>query len=244
MIELYHAGSTACSKKVRLCLKEKSIPYLSRYVDLSLFEHHDPEYLKLNPNGLVPTLVHNGTPIIESGVINEYLDDVFPDVPLRPIDPVQRASMRVWGKLADEALGPNLLFALEAQSGIVSAMTQLQGAQLEEQLDKIPLSDRRAAFAKLTKGGGFLTQEREAARAKAEFIVGKAERALGHSQYLAGDEYSLADINMIPFIDRFMHRVIPDVLTLDRYPLTVGWHSLVMKRPKVIETFSDPEAAR
>ena len=71
-LELYHAGLTSCSKKSRLCLREKDLPYRSHYLSLNKFEHHDPGYLKLNPNGLVPTLVHNGTVIIESGVINEY----------------------------------------------------------------------------------------------------------------------------------------------------------------------------
>ncbi len=101
-LELYHAGLTSCSKKSRLCLKEKGLPYKSHYLLLNKFEHHGPAYLKLNPNGLVPTLVHNGTVIIESGVINEYLDEVFPDKPLRPQDPVARAKMRVFCKMADE----------------------------------------------------------------------------------------------------------------------------------------------
>ena len=96
MLELYHAGLTACSKKVRLSLREKGLSYVSHYVELGRFQQHDPDYLKLNPNGLVPTLIHDGVPVIESTVINEYLDDVFPEVLLRPGDPVERARMRVW----------------------------------------------------------------------------------------------------------------------------------------------------
>jgi glutathione S-transferase len=87
-IELYHGGLTACSIKSRLCLKEKGVPYVSRYVNLSRFEQHDPDYLKLNPNGLVPTLVHDGAIIIESTVINEYVDEAFDGPTLRPADPV------------------------------------------------------------------------------------------------------------------------------------------------------------
>ena len=76
ILELYHSGLTACSKKTRLCLREKGLDYVSHYIDLSRFEQHTPEYLALNPNGLVPTLVHDGAVIIESTVINEYLEDV------------------------------------------------------------------------------------------------------------------------------------------------------------------------
>ena len=82
-LALYHSGLTTCSKKSRLCLKEKGLPYESHFVRLDKFEHHDPAYLKLNPNGLVPTLVHDGKVIIESGVINEYVDEVFPDRHIR-----------------------------------------------------------------------------------------------------------------------------------------------------------------
>ena len=96
MLELYHAGLTTCSKKSRLCLKEKGLPYKSHYIRLEKFEHHTPEYRKLNPNGVVPTLVHDGRVVIESGVINEYLDEVFPEMPLRPADPLTRARMRVY----------------------------------------------------------------------------------------------------------------------------------------------------
>ena len=60
--------------------------------------------MKINPNGQVSVLVHDGKTIVESSVINEYLDDVFPGTSLRPSDPVARACMRVWGKWVDEIL--------------------------------------------------------------------------------------------------------------------------------------------
>jgi len=74
--------------KVLLCLKEKNIPFVSHYVDLLRFEQHKPEFVRLNPNGQVPVLVHDGAIITESTVINEYLEDVFPQVRLRPENPV------------------------------------------------------------------------------------------------------------------------------------------------------------
>src|SRR5579864_5448954 len=142
MLELYHAGLTSCSKKARHCLKEKGLAYKSHYLRLDTFEHHDPAYLALNPNGLVPTLVHDGAVVIESGVINEYLDEAFPEVPLKPADPVARARMRVLAKMADE-------YGLAAQR--IPVWTRTKQAQLkgmdqrafEKVVSETPLGDHR-----------------------------------------------------------------------------------------------------
>ena len=95
-IELYHGLPSTCSKKVRLVLYEKGLPFKSHLMDLRKFEQHAPDYLKLNPGGVVPTLVHDGAVIIESSVIMEYLEDAFPAVPLRARDAQGRARMRLW----------------------------------------------------------------------------------------------------------------------------------------------------
>ncbi len=60
-------------------------------------DHLTPEYLKMNPNGVVPTLLHDGDPILDSSVIIEYLDEVFPEVKLTPIDPKERDKKCVGG---------------------------------------------------------------------------------------------------------------------------------------------------
>jgi hypothetical protein len=87
---------------VRHCLREKGLPYKSHFVELWRYENLSPAYLKLNPNGVVPTLVHDGVPVINSLCINEYIDDVFPDPPLRPADPHERARARYWAWTADD----------------------------------------------------------------------------------------------------------------------------------------------
>ena len=74
MLDLYHNGASTCSQKVRMVLAEKALDYTSHVIDLIKGEQHDPGYVKLNPNHVVPTLVHDGAVIIESTLINEYLD--------------------------------------------------------------------------------------------------------------------------------------------------------------------------
>jgi glutathione S-transferase len=106
MIELYHHGSSVCAAKVRFALAEKGVPWQGHYIDILRGDQFDPAYLKLNPKAVVPTLVHDGEVIVESTVICEYLDEVFPDPPLKPATPRERATMRQRTKAVDEDLQP------------------------------------------------------------------------------------------------------------------------------------------
>ena len=104
MLELYHFNNSVCSQKVRMALAEKGLEWTEHEVDLFKLEQYDPKYLAHNPKGVVPTLVHDGTPLIESTLICEYIDDVFPDPPLKPSKPADVTAMRVWAKMVDDGL--------------------------------------------------------------------------------------------------------------------------------------------
>ena len=106
-LKYYHAEPLANSLKSMAPLKEKGLDYESIYVDLHKFEQHQPWFTAINPEGQVPVLDHDGTIITHTTVINEYLEDVFPDAqpadgPLRPRDAVGTARMRYWNKFVDE----------------------------------------------------------------------------------------------------------------------------------------------
>ena len=105
MLELYHSINSVCAQKVRIALAEKELPYKEHLMTLG-GDQFDPAYMKLNAKAVVPTLVHDGHPIVESTVICEYIDDVFPSPPLKPADPLERAEMRLWTKAVDELLHP------------------------------------------------------------------------------------------------------------------------------------------
>jgi glutathione S-transferase len=100
---LYHTLFSTCSQKVRFALAKKGLSFESRIVDLSKGEHLEDWYLAINPNGVVPSLVHAGSAITDSSVICEYLDEVFPDPPLSPRDPVCKAAMRAWMRYFEKA---------------------------------------------------------------------------------------------------------------------------------------------
>ena len=106
MLQLYDAAVSPCSMKVRLCLAEKGVAAEIVPVNLGTKANLEPAYLALNPKGVVPTLVDDGLPIVESTLINEYLDDRFPSPPLKPDAPAARVEMRKWTKYVDEELHP------------------------------------------------------------------------------------------------------------------------------------------
>ena len=84
---LYHAWNSSASRKVRLAMAEKGLTFKGLVLDLNRFQHHSDWYKRLNPSGIVPCLVVDGHPLIESNLINEYLDEAHPAPPLMPDDP-------------------------------------------------------------------------------------------------------------------------------------------------------------
>ena len=101
MVRLYHGRTSVCSVKTRLALAEKGVDWESQLLTLRC-DQFDPAYLKLNPNAVVPTIVHDGTVIIESTVIMHYVNDAFPGPPLMPAEATSRAKVHMTTKLVDE----------------------------------------------------------------------------------------------------------------------------------------------
>ncbi len=103
MLELYHNINSVCAQKVRIALVEKGLQAKEHLMTLR-GDQFDPAYMKLNPNAVVPTLVHDGHVIMESSIILYYLDDAFPEKPLMPKAPLDRVKVRMFNKFIDEYL--------------------------------------------------------------------------------------------------------------------------------------------
>ena len=103
---LYHHGSSVCAAKVRFAMDEKGLEWDGVYIDILKGEQFAPEYLKLNPKGVVPALLHDDTVIPDSTVIIEYLDQIAPETSVHPTDPRERAQANYWTKAVDEDLHP------------------------------------------------------------------------------------------------------------------------------------------
>ena len=101
--KLYNAPQSTCSQRVRFVLNAKNLPFSEVKLDLLAGDQLKPDYLALNPNGVVPTLDHDGAIVIDSSVIIEYLDEIAPSpVDFTPHDPVMRAKMRALMHFIDE----------------------------------------------------------------------------------------------------------------------------------------------
>jgi glutathione S-transferase len=229
---LYHSLRSTCSRKVRICLGEKGIEFESRVLDLRKFEHHTPEYLRLNPNGYVPTLVDDGRALIESTMINEYLDERYPQAPLRPGHPYERLQMRVWTKFVDDVCLPAVVVPTwtQALSGAVAGKSE---EELKLILDRIPLPERRSRWAKIA-GDGYTEAEFREAYDKMTLALDRMEHALRQSRWLVGDDYTLADINISPYVWRF-REIDPVLLDAQKRPAVASWLERMLARPAVAQ---------
>jgi len=237
MLELYHAEPVANSMKPLICLKEKGLDFVSHYVDLLRFEQHDPAFVKINPSGQVPVLVHDGAVITESTVINEYLDDVFPEVPLRPADPVARARMRVWSKFVDEYFCPAL--SMIGWHFMVRRIAKaIAKDEFEKLLERIPLPEQRQKWA--TVAGESFTEEQLADRwRRCGLSIQRMESILAKYQGLASDEYSLADVNSYSMVAG-MPRLMPEHMNENNAPRSLEWLVRMDERPAVKAALSMP----
>jgi glutathione S-transferase len=210
MIELYHNGMSVCSQKVRLVLAEKGLEYTPHHLHLREGDQFAPEYRKLNPAAVVPTLVHDGEVIRESTVIMEYLDEAFPDPPLKPAEAVARAAMRVWTKAMDEgvhAACAGIAYAT-AYRGI---MQQKSPQELEAHFNRMPDPERSERQRQAIEHGLEAPVIRRSVLLY-DRTMADMEAALAGSDWLVGDGYSLADVALTPYVLRVETMGLEDVL--------------------------------
>jgi glutathione S-transferase len=244
MLELYHHGSSVCAAKVRFTLAEKGLSWTGHYVDLLAGEQFAPEFLALNPKAVVPVLVHDGVVITESTVICEYVDEVFPERPIMPRAPLERARVRLWTKAVDEELHP----ACSAITYIVShrhAILQSGAGTFETFLRRGASEGVTARTLKWQwiqhglEAPGALDKIR-----LYEAYLQKMEHSLAVSAWLVGERFSMADIAMAPYVNRLAALSMRGFWENGRLPGVERWFAQVRARPTFNPAFVDwmPEA--
>ncbi|MDB5875448.1 MAG: Glutathione S-transferase [Ramlibacter sp.] len=225
MLELYHSPISTCSQKVRLILAEKKIEWKSHAVKLATGEHLTEAYRKLNPNGVVPTLVHDGDPIVDSSVINEYLDDVFPDHPVRPGEPKALARMRAWRQYIDEVATPAIRVP-SFNAFFVPIWQSMSDDEFFAYTEKLPL--RKHFYRKMGRDG-FGEADMDEALDKLGQTLDRMEDALAEGPWLMGQRYTIADASITPTIVRMEDAGLAGMWT--NHPGVAAWYLRIQDRP-------------
>ena len=229
---LYHHDKSTCSQKVRICLAEKGVEWEIRLVDLANAENLSPEYLAINPNGVVPAFVHDGRPIIESTVMCEYVDEVWPDEPkLSPTDPVERADMRAWLRFIDEV--PSMAIRVPSfQNVFLPRFLAMSDEDYAAFRDQNTL--RREFFMRLNRTG-FSDAEYDNSIRQLKSTIERMEAALATGPWLVGAQYTIADICVAPLFQRMEDLGMADMWATST--LVADWFERIRARPAFNEAF-------
>jgi glutathione S-transferase len=223
-LHLYHFSMSNCSQKARLCLEEKGLQWISRPVDLLNNQHLTPEFVAINPKGLVPVLVHDGVVVIESSDIIDYVDQHFPNPPLRPSDPAERERMYRWLKLWDET---QISLKTLSHNTILRGRAAPMRADMGR-LEKLVKNDELIEFMReFTSADGLSRNRVERATSWIERVLGELDVRLGQHQWLAGEAFSLADLAWSIDIHRFELIKFP----MEKYLAMRAWYRGIEQRP-------------
>jgi glutathione S-transferase len=230
-ITLYENEFSSCSTKVRIALFEKGARWERRRVDLLHFEQKTADYLRLNPNGVVPTAVVDceGPALIESHIILQFVDERFPGPALTPRDPAERARMRMWLKGIDDAhAAAGLVVASEI---FVPYWQRLPSSRLEELLDTFADGNdgNDARRIRAVVKSGIPAERVNAACGALRAFFGKADRYLAERAWMTGEDFGLADIALTPYVDSQVHAV--SRLWYGKMPNLARWLADVRARP-------------
>jgi glutathione S-transferase len=229
MLTLYDFRNSVCCQKVRIALRAKGLDWQAIEVDLFRSEQYKPDYLKLNPKGVVPTLVHDGRAVIESTLICEYVDEAFPDPPLMPADPWGRTRMRLWSKFVDEGLHDGVT-EISFSAMFRERMRNMAPEQRESRFKNVGDPRRRDRFMSTYELG-----------ARSPFVlhgIAAYERAFKLLEetlaeggpWVMGARPTLADVNLMPYAARLDYLGLLGVWTGER-PRVRAWWAMAQEWP-------------
>ena len=215
-LHLYHADLSNCSMRVRITLEKKGLSWVSHHLDITKGEHITPEYFGNNPNGVVPTLVHDGVVLIESNDIINYLDDTFPEPPLKPTGKQELAELQEWLRLAGSIHLHAVKTFIYARK---MAAKMRKSAEEQKRYRELQTNEELLAYhAKINSEEGLTPHDIDAAENTLRECFAKVEQALTDHKWLVGDAFSLADISWIP-----LHfTLVGTMYSFEKYPKIVA----------------------
>lgn len=194
-LHLYHSGISNCSMRVRMVLEEKGIPWESHHLNILVKEHITPEYFGINPNGLVPTLVYDGVVIIESDDIIDYIDDAFPNPPLKPEGAHDREQMYYWLRKAVQihvkAVKTYIYYKRVGKN-------MAHDAEEDEKYRSLQTNPELLNFHRKSTTTGFTDEDVSKAEGILDDCFRTLDSQLSKNAWIAGEDFSLADVAWIP----------------------------------------------
>lgn len=237
MLKLYTAENSICTQKVFIVLHEKRLMWESIYIDLFDNQQYRTEYLRLNPKGVVPTLVHDGRAVVESTLICEYLDAVYPDPMLTPEDPYLRARMRIWSKHVDEGV-----FEATREISFSAMFREKMKAMTPEQRNgrftNIGDPERRARLMSTYEHGVESPFVAQGIFAFDKLFEQMEQELSADREWLCGSQFSLGDVNVMPFAARLEYLGLLD-LWLSERPNLQGWWARAKARRSFGKSIAD-----
>ena len=237
-VQLYHFWSSVCSVRCRMALNEKGVEWESKYIDLFRFDQLKPDYLAINPDGVVPTLVYDGHPIRESVIINEFIDQAFPGPALIPSDPVRAADMRAFVRTSEQALTP---IALLTYVKYILPKLRLRWSddELRKQAELRPTRFLRDLHSRGIRGEIGEAELAQASR-DIEVLLDDIEIALAEGPWIVG-AFSLADITLAPYMFRLSALGQDRFWSAERRPRINDWYRRLSARPAFQSAVSWPD---
>jgi len=230
--KLYNTPISTCSQRVRFVLNSKQLAFDEVKLDLQEGDHLTPDYLKLNPNGVVPTLDHDGQIVIDSNVITEYLDEVAPAGSFTPESPVGRARMRALMHFIDEMPAP----AVRVPTFNLALLPSFQKMSRDAFIAMAESKPLRKEFMMAMGQTGFPKAEMDAAlgRLRRTYERMDAEIEKSGGPWLMGKKITLADVAVMPALVR-MHDL--NFVDWQDLPRVVAWFDNIRAQPAFKATY-------
>ena len=226
-IILYDFHGSPCARRVRIVLLEKGLQWETRLVDLTRMEQKKPDYLKLNPNGLVPTLVHGDRVLYESNVITEYLDAMFPEPRLYPADPWLCARAKMWQAFE---------LAMAKEYRPLMYLRVIGPLDRRRPKDEVMRDVRRSTddpahidwVSRVYDGTAVSEDEAALLASQLYHRIDHIESAI-EGDFLLGNDFTIADLSVYPRVA--MYPLVGLPIDPAKYPRTTRWMSTVSQRP-------------
>ena len=230
--KLYNAPQSTCSQRVRFVLNAKKLPFDEVKLNLLEGDQLKPDYLKLNPNGVVPTLDHDGAIVTDSTVITEYLDEVVPENSFTPENPVTRARMRALMHFMDEMPAASV----RVPTFNLAFLPKFQAMSREDFVAMAESKPLRKEFMLAMGQTGFPKAEMDAALARLRRSYERMDREieLSGGPWLLGKDISLADVAAMPALVRMYDLNYADWQDL---PRVVTWFDNIRAHPSFVPTY-------